>query len=165
MGVRFNKHEDMIFQPSSTSYDTTTTCYKHKVVVTGLVIWFVVSAISSVIGFLVVQHLRIRALDKLSGGIQDDEEEETSDMEKSNEEKDEPDVEALLLEDKFHWQRCYLTFFWVLVSGLIVLTVTGLALDGSREVSTAVYWSMYSIGPIVMLLYLTFLHIGGTVLK
>lgn len=132
-------------------------CYKTRVVLTGLIVWFVITGVASVLGYMVVQSLRLRALQKLRSAMDDDTE--------KGRQKSIEDTEGWKLEEKFHWQRIYLTFFWVLVSGLIVFTVTGLKLETSNELSTIIYWSMYSVGPIVMLLYLTFLHVGGTLLN
>lgn len=131
-------------------------CYKTRVVLTGLIVWFVVSVVASVLGYMVVQSLRLRAVQKLRAAMHDTEKAVGKPVE---------DTEGWKLEEKFHWQRIYLTFFWVLVSGLIVFTITGLKLEPTHELSTVIYWSMYSIGPIVMLLYLTFLHVGGTLLN
>lgn len=131
-------------------------CYKTQVVLTGLIVWFVVTVVASVLGYMVVQSLRLRALQNLRSVMSDTEKGVSKSVE---------DSEGWKLEEKFHWQRIYLTFFWVLVSGLIVFTVTGLKLEPTNELSTVIYWSMYSVGPIVMLLYLTFLHVGGTLLN
>ncbi|KAA8912074.1 hypothetical protein TRICI_003614 [Trichomonascus ciferrii] len=112
-------------------------CYKTRVVLTGLIVWFVVTAVASVLGYMVVQSLRLRALQKLRSTM-------NSDPEKCHEKSIE-DTEGWNLEEKFHWQRIYLTFFWVLVSGLIVFTVTGLKLEASNELSTIIYWSIFPL--------------------
>uniref|UniRef100_A0A060T5P1 ARAD1B08690p n=1 Tax=Blastobotrys adeninivorans TaxID=409370 RepID=A0A060T5P1_BLAAD len=127
-----------------------------------LVAWCIVTVIATTIAWLTVFCARKRALMALAQ--REDDEKSTGAM-ASLLSSDKLYSDALLKERQFHRQRIALAFLWVLCSGLVVFTVSGIMLSTKLQWYSGLLWVLLSVGPACWLLILTRYHIKGELIS